>query len=154
MTALPVGTVDDKPLINDPRGVLAMRKLMILVLTFALLGAATAATADTLSCSVAGPNPPVYTPDDCYADRPGIRHAYAKFRVDPSPPLTVGDIREVRWFNINGDARDSLAGCSHAGHICSVLLNANQAKAVEAVVLYFTAPGSIISASASFGDGQ
>jgi hypothetical protein len=126
-----------------------MSKLATLVLALALLGAATAATADTMSCSVAGTNPPVYTPDVCDAFKPGISYAWAKFRVDPAPPLTIEQIALVQWT--------SAPHCNYTSYICSVLLNANVPKTMTATVLYHPnpfVPWSIVYATASFENGQ
>jgi hypothetical protein len=141
-TALPVGAVDDKPLSNYPRGVLAMSKLVTLALALALLGASTAATAATMSCFVDTPADDRFTPNRCFGVVPGAKYTTAVFRVDAPLPENF----EVVW----SDSR-----CNPDHSVCSVPIQAFLPKTMKATVLDLdTSTFFKVSATASFEDGR
>ena len=63
-----------------------MSKLVTLVLALALLGAATAATAQTMSCFVDTRANDPFTPTRCFGVVFGARFTMAVFRVDSPLP--------------------------------------------------------------------
>jgi len=137
---LPVGAVDDKPLSNYLRGVLAMSKLVTLVLALALLGASTAATAATMSCFVDTPANDPFTPNRCFGVVPGRQFTTAVFRVDNLLPNA-----EVLW----SDSR-----CDSSSATCAVTITAFVRKTMRATVLNPDNTWYKVSATALFENGQ
>ena len=83
-----------------------MSKLATLILALALLGAATAATAETMSCFVDTAANDHFTPRECFGWWvPGRHFATAVFRVDNLLPNA-----EVLWSNSQCDS--SSATCA------------------------------------------
>ena len=104
-----------------------MRKLMILVLALVLLGASTAATAATMSCSLDGVD---FTPKYCFGMLPGAHYAKAVFRVDPPLPENF----EVRWRKVlKGNEYD--VPCNAYSSVCTLSIQAFVPLTVIALVL-------------------
>jgi hypothetical protein len=126
---------------SHTRGVLAMRTLMTLVLAV-VLGAATTATAATMSCLVDTPALDRYTPENCTAVIPGAQFATASFRIDPPLPQHF----QVFW----SDAR-----CNPQKVVCNVTIGVFVPKTMTATVLNVdTMTFFQVSATADFENGQ
>jgi hypothetical protein len=130
------------PKSNYPRGDMAMRKLVILVLALALLGASTAATAATMSCFVDTRANDPFTPNRCFGVVPGAKYTTAVFRVDSPLPENF----QVLW----SDSR-----CNPDDSVCTVSIQAFKPKKMTATVLDLDNSTFFrVSATAFFEDGR